>query len=151
NDTTISEFVLLGFGEFSKPQVHLFSLFLVIYILSMVGNFLIIILVVINQHFHTPMYIFLVNLPFMEACCSSAVIPKMLSILLTGDNYILFKSCFIQFYIYACLEGTECCLLAMMSYDRRQKAFSTCSSHLIVVCLYYGTSKFPPEPRNQHM
>ncbi|XP_013911431.1 PREDICTED: olfactory receptor 10A3-like [Thamnophis sirtalis] len=118
NDTTISEFVLLGFGEFSKPQVLLFSLFLVIYILSMVGNFIIIILVVINQHFHTPMYIFLANLAFMEACCSSAVIPKMLSVLLTGDNHILFQSCFIQFYIYACLEGTECYLLAMMSYDR---------------------------------
>ncbi|XP_070584426.1 olfactory receptor 10A3-like [Erythrolamprus reginae] len=118
NDTTISEFILLGFGEFSKPQVLLFSLFLVIYILSMIGNFLIIVLVVINQHFHTPMYIFLANLAFMEACCSSAVIPKMLSILLTGDNHILFQSCFIQFFIYACLEGTECYLLAMMSYDR---------------------------------
>ncbi|XP_025031749.1 olfactory receptor 10A7-like [Python bivittatus] len=118
NHTTVSEFILLGLGDFSKAQGLVFSLFLVIYMVTMVGNFLIVILVVTSQLLHTPMYIFLGNLAFLEACCSSTVIPKMLLILLTGDNHIPFKACFIQFFIFACLGGAECYLLAMMSYDR---------------------------------
>nr|XP_056720546.1 olfactory receptor 10A7-like [Euleptes europaea] len=118
NQTTVSEFILLGFGDLPELQIPLFLLFLVIYLLTMTGNLLIVVLVVADRHLHTPMYFFLGNLSFLESFCSSTVLPKMLSNLLTGEKMISFNSCFIQFFIFACLGGTECYLLSMMSYDR---------------------------------
>ncbi|XP_054849725.1 olfactory receptor 10A7-like [Eublepharis macularius] len=118
NQTTVSEFILLGFGDLAELQVPLFLLFLVIYLVTIAGNLLIVLLVVADRHLHTPMYFFLGNLSFLESCCSSTVLPKMLSNLLTGRKIISFKSCFIQYFLFACLGGTECYLLSMMSYDR---------------------------------
>uniref|UniRef100_A0A8D2J577 Olfactory receptor n=1 Tax=Varanus komodoensis TaxID=61221 RepID=A0A8D2J577_VARKO len=78
NQTTVSEFILLGFGDFPKVQVLLFMLFLVIYLVTMAGNLLILVVVVADQHLHTPMYFFLANLSFLESCYSSTILPKML-------------------------------------------------------------------------
>ncbi|XP_015275329.1 PREDICTED: olfactory receptor 11L1-like [Gekko japonicus] len=84
----------------------------------MAGNLLIVVLVVTDKHLHTPMYFFLGNLSFLEICCSSTIVPKILSSLLTGERSISVKACLIQFFIYACLGGTECYLLSMMLCDR---------------------------------
>ncbi|XP_054849726.1 olfactory receptor 10A7-like [Eublepharis macularius] len=84
----------------------------------MVGNLLIIVLVIVDRHLHTPMYFFLGNLSFLESCCSTTILPKMLSNLLMGERKIPFKACFVQYFIFACLEGSECYPLSMMSYDR---------------------------------
>ncbi|XP_062994321.1 olfactory receptor 10A3-like [Elgaria multicarinata webbii] len=118
NQTTISEFILLGFGDLPKVHVLLFLFFLVIYLVTMAGNLLIVVLVVADQHLHTPMYFFLGNLSFLESCYSSTILPKMLSSLWTGEKRISVKACFLQFFIFSCLGGAECYLLAMMSYDR---------------------------------
>ncbi|XP_028560073.2 olfactory receptor 2AP1-like [Podarcis muralis] len=118
NQTTITEFILLGFGEFYELQTLLFLTFLVIYMVTITGNTLIVVLVVTDHHLHTPMYFFLGNLSFLEACYSSNIFPRMLSALLTRDRTISFNSCFTQWYLFGSLEATECCLLCVMSYDR---------------------------------
>ncbi|XP_060138102.1 olfactory receptor 10A3-like [Zootoca vivipara] len=118
NQTRVFEFTLLGFGDLPKLQVLLFLPFLVIYVVTMAGNLLIVVLVVTDRHLHTPMYIFLGNLSFLECCYSSTILPKMLSSILAGGESISIKACFLQFFIFASLAGTECYLLAMMSYDR---------------------------------
>ncbi|XP_039353474.1 olfactory receptor 1020-like [Mauremys reevesii] len=118
NQTSITEFILLGFGNLPELQTHLFLLFLVIYIVTMAGNILIIMLVVTDQHLHTPMYFFLATLSFLETCYSSTILPRMLASLLTGDRTISLRGCIVQFYFFASLVGSECCLLSMMSYDR---------------------------------
>ncbi|XP_005309291.2 olfactory receptor 6B1-like [Trachemys scripta elegans] len=118
NQTSITEFILLGFGNLSELQTLLFLLFLVIYIVTMAGNIFIIALVVADQHLHTPMYFFLGNLSCLETCYSSTILPRILTSLLTGDRTISFSRCFMQFYLFACLAGTECYLLSVMSYDR---------------------------------
>ncbi|XP_062992604.1 olfactory receptor 2AP1-like [Elgaria multicarinata webbii] len=118
NKTTVTEFILLGFGEFHKSQMLLFLTFLTIYIVTISGNILIVALVVFDQHLRTPMYFFLGNLSFLEACYSSNLFPRMLSALLTGDRLILFSSCFTQLYLFGSMVSTECCLLCAMSYDR---------------------------------
>ncbi|XP_067419412.1 olfactory receptor 10J1-like [Emydura macquarii macquarii] len=135
----------------------------------MAGNVLITVLVVTDQHLHTPMYFFLGNLSCLETCYISTILPRMLASLLTGERTISVNGCTTQFYFFGSLLATECLLLSVMSYDRfpfllvpfllavmsyisiittilrissttgRQKAFSTCSSHLIVVSIYYGT------------
>ncbi|XP_067391456.1 olfactory receptor 6C4-like [Emydura macquarii macquarii] len=118
NQTSVAEFILLGFGHVPELQSFLFLLFLVIYIITMAGNILIVSLVVVDQHFHTPMYFFLGNLSSLEICYSSTILPRMLASLLTGDRTISVTSCMTQFYCFAILAATECYLLAAMSYDR---------------------------------
>uniref|UniRef100_A0A674JEC6 Olfactory receptor n=1 Tax=Terrapene triunguis TaxID=2587831 RepID=A0A674JEC6_9SAUR len=100
NQTTITEFILLGFGDLPQLDILLFLLFLVIYIVTVAGNILIIALVVTDQHLHTPMYFFLGNLSCLETSFTSTILPRVLASLLTGDKSI------------------SCLLLSVMSYDR---------------------------------
>ncbi|XP_077170163.1 olfactory receptor 10A7-like [Paroedura picta] len=118
NQTTVSEFILLGFGDVPQLELPLFLLFFVIYLVTMSGNLLIVLLVLADRHLQTPMYFFLGNLSCLESCYSSTILPRMLASLLTGDRGISLKACFIQFYLFACLGGAECYLLSVMSYDR---------------------------------
>ncbi|XP_067386767.1 olfactory receptor 11A1-like [Emydura macquarii macquarii] len=118
NQTSITEFVLLGFRTLLELQILLFLLFLVIYIATMAGNILIMVLVVTVQHLHTPMYFFLGNLSCLETCYASTILPRMLASLLTGDRTISVSGCITQFYFFGSLAGTECLLLSVMSYDR---------------------------------
>ncbi|XP_067416430.1 olfactory receptor 10A7-like [Emydura macquarii macquarii] len=118
NQTSITEFILLGFGNHPELQIVLLLLFLVIYIVTMAGNILIVALVVAHQHLHTPMYFFLGNLSCLETCYTSTILPRMLASLLTGDRTISVTGCFVQLYFFGSLVDTECYLLAAMSYDR---------------------------------
>ncbi|XP_038226697.1 olfactory receptor 10A7-like [Dermochelys coriacea] len=118
NRTVITEFILLGFGNLPELQILLFLVFLMIYIVTMSGNILIIVLVVADQHLHTPMYYFLGNLSCLETCYTSTILPRMLASLLTRDRTISVSGCFAQFYCFVFLAATECYLLAVMSYDR---------------------------------
>ncbi|XP_066485395.1 olfactory receptor 6N1-like [Tiliqua scincoides] len=118
NQTMISEFILLGLGAGQDAQVPLLLLFLVIYIVTVSGNLLLILLVVSDQHLHTPMYYFLGNLSCLETFYSSTILPRMLYSLLMGDRTISFIGCIAQFYIFGILVTTECFLLAAMSFDR---------------------------------
>ncbi|XP_044840285.1 olfactory receptor 6F1-like [Mauremys mutica] len=118
NETSITEFILLGFGTLHELQILLFLLFLVIYIATVAGNILIVTLVVTDQHLHTPMYFFLGNLSCLETCYTSTILPRMLASLLTEDRTISFSVCLTQYYFFGSLGGTECFLLLVMSYDR---------------------------------
>nr|XP_048674281.1 olfactory receptor 1N1-like [Caretta caretta] len=155
NRTVITEFILLGFGNLPELQILLFLVFLVIYIVTTSGNILIIALVVADQHLHTPMYFFLGNLSCLETCYTSAILPRMLASLLTAmlklscsDTSTITLVSFILTSLdlpcpflltvtsYVCIIAT---ILRIPSTTGRQKAFSTCSSHLIVVTVFYGT------------
>nr|XP_006112400.1 olfactory receptor 10A7-like [Pelodiscus sinensis] len=118
NETSLTEFILLGFGELPGLQVPLFLLFLVIYLVTMAGNGLIVVLVVAYRHLHTPMYFFLGNLSCLEICYSSTLLPPLLAGLLAGDWTISFTGCLTQYYFFGALVATECLLLSVMSYDR---------------------------------
>uniref|UniRef100_A0A8C8S0Z3 Olfactory receptor n=1 Tax=Pelusios castaneus TaxID=367368 RepID=A0A8C8S0Z3_9SAUR len=119
NQTSISKFLLLGFSNLSEVQILLFVLFLVIYIMTIAGNLLILVLVVVDHHLHTPMYFFLANLSFLEICYTTVIAPRlMLASLLTGDRTISFRGCITQFYVFGSMIATECLLLSVMSYDR---------------------------------
>ncbi|XP_034646060.1 olfactory receptor 6N1-like [Trachemys scripta elegans] len=118
NQTTITELILLGFGDLPDLQILLFLMFLLIYIATVAGNTLIVVLVVTDQHLHTPMYFFLGNLSYLETCYTSAFLPRLLASLLTGDRTISVNGCITQLYFSGSLAATECYLLAAMSYDR---------------------------------
>ncbi|XP_065271809.1 olfactory receptor 10A7-like [Emys orbicularis] len=118
NETSITEFILLGFGTLPELQILLFLLFLVIYIATMAGNILIVVLIVADQDLHTPMYFFLGNLSCLETCYTSTILPRMLASLLTEVRTISFSGCLTQYYFFASMVATECLLLSVMSYDR---------------------------------
>ncbi|XP_059688502.1 olfactory receptor 5AP2-like [Gavia stellata] len=71
-----------------------------------------------DQHLHTPMYFFLGNLSCLETCYSSTILPWLLASFLTGDSSISTHGCMAQFYFFSSFAGTECYLLAALSYDR---------------------------------
>uniref|UniRef100_A0A8C4WS79 Olfactory receptor n=1 Tax=Gopherus evgoodei TaxID=1825980 RepID=A0A8C4WS79_9SAUR len=119
NETTITEFILLGFGDLQGLQTPLFLLFLVIYIVTMAGNILIVALVVTDQQLHTPMYFFLGNLSCLETFWYiSVTVPKLLVNFLAENKSISFMGCMAQLYFFIALVCTECVLLAVMAYDR---------------------------------
>ncbi|XP_025033377.1 olfactory receptor 11L1-like, partial [Python bivittatus] len=119
NQTDIVAFHLLGFAGLGDLQVLLFCLFLLIYLVTMVGNILIILLVATDPQLHTPMYFFLGNLSCLETCYSSNILPMMLANLLYGGwTTVSVTGCMVQYYFFGLLAASECCLLAAMSYDR---------------------------------
>ncbi|XP_062994320.1 olfactory receptor 5J3-like [Elgaria multicarinata webbii] len=118
NQTEVAEFILLGFGDLQNLQIPLFLLFLLIYILTMAGNLLIVLLILMDRHLHTPMYFFLGNLSCLEVCYSSTILPRMLISFLTSNKVIFFRACIMQYFFFGGLAGTECYLLSVMSYDR---------------------------------
>ncbi|XP_077171788.1 olfactory receptor 2AP1-like [Paroedura picta] len=119
NRTTVTEFLLLGFGDLGDQQLLLYLLFLVIYMVTMVGNMLIVVLVVVDHHLHTPMYFFLGNLACLETCYSSTILPVILvNLFHGGQGTISVAGCMTQYYFFGFLAAAECYLLAAMSYDR---------------------------------
>ncbi|XP_066487368.1 olfactory receptor 5AP2-like [Tiliqua scincoides] len=118
NCTLVDEFILLGFTDQVVLQNTLFVLFLLIYIVTIVGNIGIIVIVKTDSRFQTPMYFFLSNLSFLDICYSSVVTPKMLVNFLVQRKTISYAGCALQLYFYAGFATTECYLLAVMAYDR---------------------------------
>uniref|UniRef100_A0A6J0SIQ5 Olfactory receptor n=1 Tax=Pogona vitticeps TaxID=103695 RepID=A0A6J0SIQ5_9SAUR len=118
NQTHVTQFILLGFRDLKDLQILLFLVFLAIYIATMAGNLLIVLLVTTDQQLHIPMYFFLGNLSCLEICYSSTLIPILLTTLLTDGTVISFHSCFLQLFFFGYCLGAECYLLSVMSFDR---------------------------------
>nr|XP_003935834.2 olfactory receptor 11H4 [Saimiri boliviensis boliviensis] len=114
----VTEFILLGFPGSWKIQIFLFSLFLVIYVLTLLGNGAIICAVRCNPQLHNPMYFLLGNFAFLEIWYVSSTVPNMLANILSKTKAISFSGCFLQFYFFFSLGTTECLFLAVMAYDR---------------------------------
>nr|DBA29838.1 TPA: hypothetical protein GDO54_005896 [Pyxicephalus adspersus] len=190
NQTFLTEFLLMGFGDLKEFKILLFTVFLIIHVMAVSCNILVVALVVFLRSLHSPMYIFISQLSLSEIIFTRNIVPQMLWLILVGGGRVFIARCIFQFCLLAFPTVVQCLLLASMSFDRyqvqiicscwlvgftasiilyvsfgnlqfcgpntinhfycdvspvilsttgRQKAFSTCSSHLIVVCLYYGS------------
>ncbi|NXH69956.1 O1020 protein, partial [Hydrobates tethys] len=111
-------FILLGITDNPCMQAPLFALFLLIYIVTLVGNIGIMVLVWMVPSLHTPMYYFLTHFSFADVCYSTVISPKMLADLLSENKTISFAGCVMQFHSFAFFASAECYLLAAMAYDR---------------------------------
>ncbi|XP_063802641.1 olfactory receptor 6N1-like [Pseudophryne corroboree] len=118
NQTYFDYFLLQGFVNLENNSVALFTLFFIIYFLTITGNMLIVLVVHYQRNLHTPMYFFITNLAFLEMWYVSVTTPKLLAMLVTKDKKISFHLCFAQLYMFHSLGITECNLLAMMAFDR---------------------------------
>uniref|UniRef100_G3U738 Olfactory receptor n=1 Tax=Loxodonta africana TaxID=9785 RepID=G3U738_LOXAF len=118
NQTGVSEFLLLALTEDPKVQPLLFSLFLSIYLVTVLGNLLITLAVSSDPHLHIPMYSFLSTLSFTDICFSTTTIPKMLVNLQAQNQSITYAGCLIQVCFVMIFASLENFLLGVMAYDR---------------------------------
>ncbi|XP_029435479.1 olfactory receptor 5V1-like [Rhinatrema bivittatum] len=118
NQSELTHFFLLGFGNQLEIQIPFSVIFLMIYLLNFFGNFSIIIAVRSDSRLHNPMYFFLCNLSFLDICYTSVTIPKMLANMLSNSTSISFAGCIAQIFFFIGLAGTEFFLLSVMAYDR---------------------------------
>ncbi|MBZ3875008.1 Olfactory receptor 867 [Sciurus carolinensis] len=116
NHTGLSHFFLLGFSEDPELQPFLFGLFLSMYLVTILGNLLIIVTICSDSHLHTPMYFFLSNLSFIDICFISTTVPK--ANFQAQNKNISYIECLTQAYFFNTFIGMDNFLLTIMSYDR---------------------------------
>ncbi|DAA21720.1 olfactory receptor family 5 subfamily AK member 31 [Bos taurus] len=117
NGTTVTEFLLLGFAGQHKSWPVLFTILLMIYMVTLVGNIGVILLIKVDSSLHTPMYFFLQNLAFVDLCYTSAVTPKMLQNLVGTERSISFMGCVVQLLVDGAFITSDCYILAAMAVD----------------------------------
>ncbi|XP_065509464.1 olfactory receptor 14A16-like [Caloenas nicobarica] len=130
NSSSITQFLLLAFTDTRELQLLHFWLFLGIYLAALLGNGLIITTIASDQHLHTPMYFFLLNLSFLDLGCISTTVPKSMANSLWDTRDISYQGCVSQVFLLLFAISAECALLTVMAYDR-----------YVAVCkpLHYGT------------
>ncbi|XP_032648569.1 olfactory receptor 5V1-like [Chelonoidis abingdonii] len=118
NQTTVTEFILLGLSSDPQMQIFLFLLFSLIYLISLGGNIVIMVVIRADSHLHTPMYFFLFHLSFVDICYSSVTMPKMLINFLAEHKTISVNGCLVQMFLFILSAGAEIFILSAMAYDR---------------------------------
>ncbi|XP_004596585.2 putative olfactory receptor 1F12P [Ochotona princeps] len=118
NQTTVLEFLLLGFSSLPEHQGLLFVFFLFVYVLGLFGNSLILLAILSDPRLQTPMYFFLANLSLVDLCLPSATVPKMLFNIETQTQSISYAGCLAQMYFCMMFANMDTFLLTVMAYDR---------------------------------
>ncbi|XP_038170712.1 olfactory receptor 6C6-like [Arvicola amphibius] len=111
-------FILLGLTSDPPLQILIFLFLFFNYVLSLMGNLVIILLTLLDPRLKTPMYFFLRNFSFLEMAFTSVCIPRFLTSILSGDKTLFYSGCAAQLFFFFLLGATEFYLLAAMSYDR---------------------------------
>ncbi|XP_040338733.1 olfactory receptor 147-like [Herpailurus yagouaroundi] len=143
NDSSVTQFILLGLTQQPELQLPLFFIFLGIYMVTVMGNMGLIILIGLEPHLHTPMYYFLFNLSFIDLCYSSVIMPRML-IGFVKQNTISYEECMAQLCFFSFFVIDECYILTSMAYDRyvaicKPLLYKAIMSHQVCLMLMAGT------------
>ncbi|XP_021057030.1 olfactory receptor 5B3-like [Mus pahari] len=143
NLTEVTNFLLLGLTDDPRLQLPLFIIFLLIYIITLVGNLGMILLILLDSRLHNPMYFFLGNLSLVDVLYSSAITPKVMSGLLIGDKLISYNDCAAQMFFFAAFATVENYLLASMACDRyaavcKPLHYATTMTPRVCMCLIMG-------------
>ncbi|XP_076964748.1 olfactory receptor 1J21-like isoform X2 [Callospermophilus lateralis] len=118
NQSSVSEFLLLGLPIQPEQQGMYYALFLGMYLTTVLGNLLIILLIRLDSHLHTPMYFFLSHLALTDIFFSSVTAPKMLMNMLTQTQSISYAGCISQEFFFVFFANLDSFLLTSMAYDR---------------------------------
>ncbi|XP_023057480.2 LOW QUALITY PROTEIN: olfactory receptor 13C8 [Piliocolobus tephrosceles] len=118
NDSTLTEFVLVGLSAYPKLQTVFFVLILWMYLMILLGNGVLISVIICDSHLHTPMYFFLCNLSFLDVCYTSSSVPLILASFLAVKKRVSLSGCMVQMFISFAMGATECMLLGIMALDR---------------------------------
>ncbi|XP_057584748.1 olfactory receptor 8H1-like [Hippopotamus amphibius kiboko] len=123
NITHVSDFILTGLTDSEELQLVLFMLFLLIYLITVLGNAGMMLIIHLDLQLHTPMYFFLSHLSFLDLSYSTVITPKTIENILMSTKYISYLNCFAQMNCFVFLGTTECFLLSSVAYD-----------HFVAIC-----------------
>uniref|UniRef100_A0A8C0GJJ4 Olfactory receptor n=1 Tax=Chelonoidis abingdonii TaxID=106734 RepID=A0A8C0GJJ4_CHEAB len=115
---TVTEFLLLGFSDIRELQIIHFVVFLVLYLISLLGNLLIITAIALDHPLHTPMYFFLMNLSILDLGSISVTIPKSMANSLMNTRSISYSGCVTQIFLVVVFVSAGFAILTVMAYDR---------------------------------
>nr|XP_012305144.1 olfactory receptor 10J1-like [Aotus nancymaae] len=118
NHSLVSVFIFQGFSSFHEHKFTLFVVFLTLYIFTLAGNVIIVGIISIDHHLHTPMYFFLSMLSGSETVYTLVIIPRMLFNLIGQSQPISLAGCATQMFFFITLAINNCFLLTAMGYDR---------------------------------
>ncbi|OCT59549.1 olfactory receptor 11L1 [Xenopus laevis] len=118
NITMLNELFLLGFQNLNCFRIPLFCLILLIYLLTLSGNMLTIVLVSTSHNLRSPMYFFLQQLSVCDLLQTACTVPLLLWTIINDGTTISVGGCITQFYFFNASESVECLLLTVMSFDR---------------------------------
>ncbi|XP_054848994.1 olfactory receptor 14C36-like [Eublepharis macularius] len=118
NNTSGFDFLLLEFSEVWELQILHFLVFLVLYVVTLMGNLLIIFTVAFDHHLHTPMYFFLMNLAMQDLGQISVIVPKSMMNSLLNTRHISYSGCVAQVFLFLFFIASDISLLTVMAYDR---------------------------------
>ncbi|XP_047625129.1 olfactory receptor 8K3-like [Phacochoerus africanus] len=118
NLTLLNKFILMGIMDIPKLKAPLFGLFLIVYLISVMGNLGLSILIKIDHRLQTPMYFFLRHLAFTDFGYSTAVGPKMLANFAVDQPTISYLWCASQLMFFSVFITSEIFILSAMGYDR---------------------------------
>ncbi|EPQ12939.1 Olfactory receptor 1J1 [Myotis brandtii] len=144
NQSSMSQFLLLGLPIPQGQKGLFFTLFLGMYLTTVLGNLLIILLIRLDSHLHTPMYFFLSHLSFTDVCFSSVTVPKMLTNMQTQHLSIPYEGCISQTYFFILFADLDSFLITSMAYDRyvaicHPLQYTTIMSQNVCVMLVAGS------------
>ncbi|XP_030046366.1 olfactory receptor 1019-like [Microcaecilia unicolor] len=118
NYSSVTEFILLGLTDDPELQILLFILFLLVYIITILGNIGMLVVITTDPQLQTAMYFFLRHLSFVDLCYSTVIVPQTLINFLSERKAISFLGCAAQMFFFGGTAGSEALILAVMSYDR---------------------------------
>uniref|UniRef100_A0A8D0E4R5 G-protein coupled receptors family 1 profile domain-containing protein n=1 Tax=Salvator merianae TaxID=96440 RepID=A0A8D0E4R5_SALMN len=118
NQSSVNEFLLVGFSDDHNVQVFHFVMFLITYLTALVGNFVIMTAVALDHQLHSSMYFFLFSLSLVDVCYISTTVPKSIDASLTNNRLISYAGCVTQIFLVTTFGGEELALLTIMAYDR---------------------------------
>uniref|UniRef100_A0A8C6QJ49 Olfactory receptor n=2 Tax=Nannospalax galili TaxID=1026970 RepID=A0A8C6QJ49_NANGA len=113
-----TDFILLGLITHPAFPGLVFAVVFSIFVVAVTLNLVMIMLIRVDSHLHTPMYFLLSQLSIMDTVYICITVPKMLHDLLSKEKTISFLGCALQIFLYLTLIGGEFFLLGLMAYDR---------------------------------
>ncbi|KAM9326415.1 olfactory receptor 6C74-like [Gastrophryne carolinensis] len=136
----IDYFIIVGISDLPELKATIFLVVLLIYVVTLVGNMIILAVVCLDHHLHTPMYFFLANLSFLDMTSSTVTLFRILVSFITGNTMVSFQACILQMYIWASLIGLELLILTAMSFDRyvaicNPLNYHNVMNHKVCICL----------------
>ncbi|XP_025051618.1 olfactory receptor 14A16-like [Alligator sinensis] len=118
NCTAVTEFLLLGFSDALGLQILHLATFLIIYLAALIGNLLVITLIAVDSHLHTPMYFFLLNLSILDIGSISVIVPKSMANAILNTRLISYSGCVMQVFLVVFFIPADLFILTIMAYDR---------------------------------
>uniref|UniRef100_A0A8C2JB86 Olfactory receptor 10A6-like n=1 Tax=Cyprinus carpio TaxID=7962 RepID=A0A8C2JB86_CYPCA len=110
-------FYLTAFRTLANKNYLILAL-AIIYIVTLLGNLVLLTVVLMNSSLQNPKYLAVCNLAIVDISMNSVIIPQMVPVFVFNQNYVSFGACFSQMFFMHFFGDMESFALALLAYDR---------------------------------